>query len=57
MSEQSEWRQHIVDVLEVANAKHQATCTEFVAIYHTIEYMAEAIYHHFVGGSEVSTEE
>ena len=50
--EESKWRKHIIDVLEVANTEHQAACPQFVGICQVIEYIPEAVYHHFVVGSE-----
>jgi len=42
--------------LEVVNAECQAAHTQFAGLFWVINYIAKAVYHYFVVGSEDSTE-
>ena len=54
VKEPREWREHVVDTLEVANAEHQAARTQLAAVARAIEYISEVVYHHFVANWEGS---
>ena len=49
------WQQHMIDVLDIENAEQQATCMQLVRISQALNYIIEAVYHHFIVGSKEST--
>ena len=46
-----------MDSLEVADAEYQVAHMQFTGLCQVVNYIIEAVYHHFVVGSDVSTKE
>ena len=44
----------MVDALEVANTERQAAHTQLATVARAVEYIAEAVYHHFMVDREDS---
>ena len=54
MKESQEWWEHVVDALEVVNMECQAARMQLAMVAWAIEYISEAVYHHFVANREDS---
>ena len=54
LTEQREWRQHVIGTLEVVNVECHAIHAELMGIFQALEYVVEVVYHHYVVGSETS---
>ena len=55
--EQDEWRQHMVDVLKVANMECQGIWNQLEGIQRVMEYLADLAYKRYTEGSKGSSEE
>ena len=54
VKESREWRERMVDALEVVNAECQAARMQLAAVAQVIEYIAEVVYHHSMVDQENS---